>query len=337
MIHPMLTKANATKNFRAKTIAQRKLINETLEFLDLCGLPLDRETPRGWEGIAIAFLALGNVNPTNGWSEIQSARTPRFIKTRTVIEYVNAHFREKISPGSYDDIRRRFLLWPTLAGIVVSSVGSARNDPSRGWGIADEFADLARQIGKPGWQEAVRKYMAGRATLREEFAQPRDLKAMDVTMSDGSKLILTPGAHNELQKAVVEEFLPRYGFDATVLYVGDAANKSLYLDEKGLKEINMFSLDHGELPDVVALSKSKGWLYLIEAFHSTGPMSPERVLVLKKLTDCCSLPCIYVTAFSDRDTFKKNSHDIAWETEVWIATEPDHLIHYNGGKFMGPH
>ncbi|MCX5683061.1 MAG: BsuBI/PstI family type II restriction endonuclease, partial [Planctomycetota bacterium] len=34
--------------------------------------------------------------------------------------------------------------------------------------------------------------------------------------------------------------------------------------------------------------------------------------------------------------FRKHSQDIAWETEVWIAEIPDHLIHYNGDKFLGP-
>ena len=28
---------------------------------------------------------------------------------------------------------------------------------------------------------------------------------------------------------------------------------------------------------------------------------------------------------------------IAWETEVWIADEPDHMIHYNGERFLGPY
>ncbi|MFS2517149.1 MULTISPECIES: BsuBI/PstI family type II restriction endonuclease [Parabacteroides] len=28
--------------------------------------------------------------------------------------------------------------------------------------------------------------------------------------------------------------------------------------------------------------------------------------------------------------------DIAWETEVWIAENPGHMIHFNGDRFIGP-
>jgi adenine-specific DNA-methyltransferase len=44
-----------------------------------------------------------------------------------------------------------------------------------------------------------------------------------------------------------------------------------------------------------------------------------------------------VTAFPDRVTFRKFAKDIAWETEVWIADNPDHMIHFNGDKFLGPY
>ena len=42
-------------------------------------------------------------------------------------------------------------------------------------------------------------------------------------------------------------------------------------------------------------------------------------------------------AFPDRAEFRKNAADIAWETEVWIADNPDHMIHFNGDRFLGPH
>jgi hypothetical protein len=28
---------------------------------------------------------------------------------------------------------------------------------------------------------------------------------------------------------------------------------------------------------------------------------------------------------------------ISWETEVWTAEAPDHLIHFNGERFLGPY
>ena len=45
---------------------------------------------------------------------------------------------------------------------------------------------------------------------------------------------------------------------------------------------------------------------------------------------------IFVTAFQNFAVFKKFSDSLAWETEVWISEMPDHMIHMNGDKFMGP-
>jgi type II restriction enzyme len=131
--------------------------------------------------------------------------------------------------------------------------------------------------------------------------------------------------------------LPRYGYGAEVLYIGDTADKFKVREIAKLKELNFFELSHGELPDVVAYSKSKQWLYLIEAVHSANPITESRLLGLKHLTKDCTVPIVYITAFLDRASFREWAKDIAWETEVWIAEDPDHLIHFNGAKFMGPY
>jgi len=140
-----------------------------------------------------------------------------------------------------------------------------------------------------------------------------------------------------LQKAIIEDFLPRYGFGAEVLYVGDTSNKYLHLEAKKLEDLNFFELSHEELPDVIAYSKQKNWLYLIEAVHSSGPISEIRLLQLQKLSKSCKADLVYITAFLDRPKFRKFMADIAWETEVWIADNPDHMIHFNGDKFLGPY
>jgi len=46
---------------------------------------------------------------------------------------------------------------------------------------------------------------------------------------------------------------------------------------------------------------------------------------------------VFVTAFLDRKAMVKHLNQISWETEVWIADAPDHLIHFNGERFLGPH
>jgi type II restriction enzyme len=138
-----------------------------------------------------------------------------------------------------------------------------------------------------------------------------------------------------IKKQIIEQFLPRFGSDCTVLYIGDTSNKSLHIEIAELKKLHFFELSHDELPDIIAYSKKKNWLYLIEAVHSSGPMSETRMLELKKMLRDCKAELIFVTAFLTRSEFKKWLVDIAWESEVWIADNPDHLVHFNGHKFLG--
>ena len=166
---------------------------------------------------------------------------------------------------------------------------------------------------------------------------PRNLPRFPVVLPRSFPIARDPTPLRRIKLAVIEEFLPRYGYGAEVLYVGDAASKYLVRDEARLRELDFFELAHGELPDIVAYSANRHWLYLIEAVHSSGPVSPLRHLELSRLTARCRTDIVYVTAFLNRATFRKFAADISWETEVWIADAPDHLVHFNGDSFMGPH
>jgi len=183
----------------------------------------------------------------------------------------------------------------------------------------------------------VEEFMEDKPTLMEQLDAARQLHLVPIKFPDGQVLQFSPGEHNLLQKTIIEQFLPRYGFGAEILYVGDTAKKLLVIDEKKLKALKFFEMKHGELPDIVAYSAKKNWLFLIEAVHSSGPISPVRLLELKRLTKNCSADIVFVTAFLNRDTFRKYAPEIAWETEVWIADSPDHMVHFDGDKFLGPY
>jgi type II restriction enzyme len=151
------------------------------------------------------------------------------------------------------------------------------------------------------------------------------------------KLFFGPGEHNELQKAVIEDFLPRFGHGAKVLYVGDAQDKLMFREDDVLRELGFFELSHDKLPDVLAYSEEKNWLFLIEAVHSANPITELRKRALEQLSKACTADIVYVSAFLTKSSFRKFARDIAWETEVWIAESPEHLVHFNGDKFLGPH
>ena len=215
--------------------------------------------------------------------------------------------------------------------------GAARNDSQRGYAASNEFGITARMISEGGYQQLLADQVASSGSLAAKLSAARDLEKIPVVIPNQAELRLTPGEHNQLQRAVVEQFLPRFGYGAEVLYLGDTADKFLWLQQEKLAALHFAELSHGELPDVIAYSQRENWLFLIEAVHSSGPISSVRLLQLQRMCRECVAEIVFVTAFLDRATFRKFSAEIAWETEVWIAAEPDHLIHFNGGKFLGPH
>jgi hypothetical protein len=90
------------------------------------------------------------------------------------------------------------------------------------------------------------------------------------------------------------------------------------------------------MPDVVLYKEDTSWIYFIEAVTSVGPMDPKRINEINELTKNVQAGKIFITAFLDFTTYKKFSESIAWETEVWIADLPEHMIHLNGDRFFGP-
>lgn len=327
-----------SKTFAAKKKRNQDLINHTLFILENFGIPVDG-TPRRLERMAIAFLAVSDVKTIKEFKLAKNLTDDSYaLKTRKIIEYVNEHFQENISSGSYDDIRRRDLKLLVAAEIVLqSSPHSATNDSTRGYGLNPEYSKLLKKYPHKAWSSSIKKQLKGVKKLSEKLKRERNLKKIPVILPSGKKIKFSIGLHNDLQKAIVEEFLSLYGYGAEVLYVGDTSNKYLHLDQPALEKLNFFEISHDELPDIIAYSKTKNWLYLIEAVHSSGAISELRLMQLKKLTEKCKAEIIYVTAFLDRPTFRKFVADIAWETEVWIANNPEHLIHFNGDKFLGPY
>jgi len=211
---------------------------------------------------------------------------------------------ETISDGSYDDVRRKDLLLPYLSGMIITDdPAKDTNDGTRRYALNPEFSPLVKCFGTLDWDTLAAGFAKEHGTLADRLSRPRHIQRVPIILPSGVELSFLGGPHNRLQKAIIEELLPRFGHGAEVLYVGDTAEK----------------------------------FHLIEAVHSANPISRERLLVLSQVLKECTANAVYVTAFLDKAVFRKFAPDIAWETEVWIASDPDHLIHFNGDKFFGPH
>ena len=214
---------------------------------------------------------------------------------------------------------------------------SATNNPNRGYALDAQFAKLLQAYGTRNWDAKLSYFLGTRQQLKEELDRKRAMERIPVTLPSGVMLKLSSGEHNLLQKKIVEQFLPLFGMGAEVLYIGDTADKYLMRDEETLKSLHFFVLEHEELPDIVAYSRQKNLLFLIEAVHSSGPMDELRVRKLKRLLANCLADVVFVTAFLNKMEFRKYLTQIAWETEVWIADTPEHMVHFNGSKFLEIH
>lgn len=318
--------------------AVKKNIFAILDVLNEVGIPLEGLTDRRHERVAKVCMAIGNIK-TN-FSEVKSVKDGVFLRTREIIAYVNKYFGENIADGSYDDIRRKDLKLLVLSNIAINSASinsKATNDGNRAYCLNDDFAQLLKTHGTDEWDKALAEYKQKSIDLKNELEKKREVESVPVTLPDGSELLLSYGEHNQLQKAIIEKFLTYFGKGCCVLYVGDTGDKLLFKDEMQLNELGFFNLEHEELPDIIAYNKDKNLLFLIEAFHCTGQWDKTRLYKIKnKLKDCKS-DIVFITAFETLNSFRTISNNIAWETEVWIAEMPEHMIHFNGWKFLEIH
>jgi type II restriction enzyme len=153
-----------------------------------------------------------------------------------------------------------------------------------------------------------------------------------VTLPDGKKLELSAGAHNVLEKYIVEVLIRSQVKKPEIVYIGDTKKKMLYVNEKLVKKLGIVLDKHDKLPDVIVWSHASRRFFVIESVTNVGPVEESRKKeidnVINKKTGK-NYDIVYITAFLDRKTFARFAGIIANETYVWIASEPDQLIRYS--------
>ena len=218
---------------------------------------------------------------------------------------------------------------------LIEDNGKATNSPNYRYRLTEETVQILRTMETPVWKEAVNRFLCYHEKLIDIYASKKRMTMMPVNIN-GENLKFSTGKHNELQKAIIEEFAPRFAPNSECLYVGDTIEKDLVKNVEKLKELGFEITLHDKMPDVVLYREDKDWIYFVESVTSVGPMDPKRILEITEMTKDVTAGKIFVTAFLDFKTYKKFAEELAWETEVWIAEMPEHMIHLNGDRFMGP-
>jgi hypothetical protein len=213
----------------------------------------------------------------------------------------------------------------------------AVNSPRAVYQVSPEARTLVRTYGSSAWGTQLAAYMSEQKGLAARYAQERDLQRIPITIAAGKTIQISPGEHSLLIKAIIEEFAPRFVQGGTLIYAGDTGEKMGYFDRDLLHRLGVDVDSHGKMPDVVIYYPEKHWLLLVESVTSHGPVDGKRHDELMKLFHGSDPGLVYVTAFPSRSVMARYLSEIAWETEVWVADAPSHLIHFNGVRFLGPY
>lgn len=307
-------------------------LDEARQILKELGMP-----PKQHNKISgLTLLALCRMNLNSPWS---SARAESLTIRKGIMDHVAQVLGNPYAENSREQFRRFVLHQFVQAGISLYNPDTPdlpTNSQNNHYRLSLEALETVKAFGTNQWTTAKTKFLAEKGSLAQRYAKERELAQVPVTLLSGRQIVLSPGKHNEVQAAVVEEFAPRFAAGAVVLYLGDTAQKALIVEAAELEKLGIPLNQHNKMPDVVLFDKKRNWLFLIEAVTSHGPMTPKRLIELAEMLKKCSAGLVYVSAFPNFAEFKKHASDISWETEVWIVDTPEHMMHFNGDRFLGP-
>lgn len=315
-----------------KAVARKRRLAETLEALTALRFgPKQRN-----ETAAYTLLALLDLQPDAAWAEAQAPLrgiTP-------IIDFIATAYGNRYAPNTRETIRDDAVKFFVEEGLLLRNPDDPHRPTNSGktvYQIEATALALLRTFATSEWSAALKGYLASRESLKHEITRKRDVTRVPVTLPNGSQVARSPGGQNPLIKAIIEQFCPTFVPGGVVLYVGDSENKFAHLEVQGLAVLGVILDSAAKMPDIIVHYVAKNWLLLIEAVTSAGPVDGKRRKELKDLFAGCKAGLVFVTAFANRRTMRTFVSQIAWESEVWIADDPDHMIHFNGERFLGPY
>lgn len=289
------------------------------------------------EMATLTLLALCGLKPDDNWS---SAQRQSKTVSKGIMAFIHDHYGKVYAPNTRETFRRQVLhqfVQGRIADYNPDNPSLPTNSPKAHYALSEAALVVIRAFETRAWDATVANFKETYGGLVTLYQSSRLALGIALTLPDGNTLTLSPGEHNQLQVQVLEQFAPQFASGALLLYIGDTADKNLYVATEQLVNLGIPVTEHDKLPDIILYLPSQNWLYLIEVVTSHGPVSPKRLVELNQMLRNCKAGKIFVTAFLSFAEFRRHMRNIAWETEVWIAEVPEHLIHFNGDRFLGPH
>lgn len=311
--------------------AAAKRVKEALNLLVAVGIPREQQNERS----ALTLLALADLGPRSSWKDASSP----LRRITQMMGWMTEEYGVRYAPNTRETIRRQTVHQFVQHGLVLENPDDPErpiNSPHWCYQLSPLALKLVRSIETPEFAGELSAFLAlpSAGSLQ---ARHRDLPRETVQLPDGVTLELSAGGQNTLIRAIIEDFIPRFVRKPRVLLLGDAANKEVISHALSLEALGIVLPERGKAPDMLIHDQERDWLIVIEAVTSHGPIDQKRKNELEHLLSSARPGLVFVSTFPDRKTFTKHHAKIAWETEVWIADAPDHMIHYNGVRFLGPY
>jgi hypothetical protein len=303
-----------------------------LQVITDLGLPSQQQNER----TALCLLALLNLSANKRWHEGEAP----LIGITPIMDWSRDHYDRAYAPNTRETFRRQSMHQMVAAGIALYNPDKpdrAVNSPYAVYQIEPSLLSVLRAYGTDKYRMFLTEWLANREVLIERYAKARAMRMIPVQISAGQEIKLSSGEHSQLIKNVIEDFGPRYVPDGRLIYVGDTGNKWAFFDQELLATLGTLINEHGKMPDVVIYCPIRNWLLLIESVTSHGPIDGKRHAELVHVFGKCTAGLVYVSAFANRRMMNKYLDVISWETEVWVADAPSHMIHFNGSRFLGPY
>lgn len=314
-----------------KRLAKRK-ISDAIDILGQFGLSHAQINER----TAYCLLALLNMAPNKTWHEAESP----LVGITPIMDYAREYYGRDYAPNTRETFRRFSMHQLVQAGIALYNPDKPdrpTNSPKAVYQISPAAIEVIKTYGAREWTGKLAEFKSSAQTLVAKYAKERLMDMIPVKVHNGLQITLSPGEHNKLIRAIIEDMAPRFLPGVTLVFVSDTGEKWAFFDSQLALRLGFNVGKHGKMPDVIFWHEEKNWLIFVESATSHGPVDSKRYIELTELFAPLSVDMVFISAFPDKRTFVRYAQDVAWETEVWIADNPSHMVHFNGDKFLGPY
>ena len=190
-------------------------IEEAKAILKELGLPEAQQN----EISAYTLLALGNLKEKDKWS---SASKQSHGVSKGIMAFISQNYGKIYAPNTRETFRRQVLHQFVQAGISDYNPDIPDlpvNSPRAHYAISEIALKTIRTYKTKKWKKSVKQFINQIGELKETYKKDRNMSRVPVKLSDGKELLLSPGKHNEVQAAIVEEFASRFAIGSILLYL----------------------------------------------------------------------------------------------------------------------